>query len=378
VLSDRAVHRGPYLVVAAKAKPTPVIEVTGTSVDITVPGKVASSSAARTNLRHHVRVAAELVVREELDRHPALGLGGDRLDRLLQPHVDRVGHGQVVAQLELELLGAGEAGGEGGAGRAGGEEAPAVDRMVHPCLLLACGETHCRLDSAFKPSAPRRPRLDSEFRACLPAPGMRTSPRACGDRMEQILQVTFPFFGLVLFGYVAARMGLLPLEAIPGLNVFVLFFALPAMLYRFAASTPIVRLLDPGICLTYLVCALAMVGFTIATTRGGRIGWNDASFGALVAGVPQFGLHGRAAARRSARPAGRRTRDRGPGDRHGGDVLLVPGPVATRLCRSRRRRCDGRRVAAPHGRQPLALGDRARMPGGGHGLPVVGAPPWAR
>jgi predicted permease len=110
--------------------------------------------------------------------------------------------------------------------------------------------------------------------------------------MQNIVQVTFPFFGLVLFGYVVARVRLLPLDAIPGLNVFVLFFALPAMLYRFAASTPIVRLLDPGICLTYLVCALAMVGFTIATTRGGRIGWNDASFGALVAAFPNSGFMG--------------------------------------------------------------------------------------
>jgi predicted permease len=110
--------------------------------------------------------------------------------------------------------------------------------------------------------------------------------------MEHILQVTFPFFALVLFGYVVARVRLLPLEAIPGLNTFVLFFALPCMLYRFAASTPIVRLLDPGVSVTYLVCALAMVGFTIATTRNGRIGWNDASFGALVAAFPNSGFMG--------------------------------------------------------------------------------------
>jgi hypothetical protein len=48
-----------------------------------------------------------------------------------------------------------------------------------------------------------------------------------------ILLITFPFFALVLCGYVAARRGMLPLEAIPGLNAFVLYFALPCMLYRF-------------------------------------------------------------------------------------------------------------------------------------------------
>ena len=57
--------------------------------------------------------------------------------------------------------------------------------------------------------------------------------------MLHILLVTFPFFALVLAGYVAARRRMLPLEAIPGLNGFVLFFALPCMLYRFGSTTPV-------------------------------------------------------------------------------------------------------------------------------------------
>ena len=55
--------------------------------------------------------------------------------------------------------------------------------------------------------------------------------------MLEVLRITFPFFALVLCGYAAARKGLLPLEAIPGLNGFVLFFALPCMLFRFGAVT---------------------------------------------------------------------------------------------------------------------------------------------
>ncbi len=35
-----------------------------------------------------------------------------------------------------------------------------------------------------------------------------------------VLLVTFPFFALVLFGYVAARRRLLPFDAISGLNTF--------------------------------------------------------------------------------------------------------------------------------------------------------------
>ena len=37
-----------------------------------------------------------------------------------------------------------------------------------------------------------------------------------------VLLVTFPFFALVLCGYLAARRGVLPQPAIPGLNTFVL------------------------------------------------------------------------------------------------------------------------------------------------------------
>ena len=113
--------------------------------------------------------------------------------------------------------------------------------------------------------------------------------------MLSILLVTFPFFALVLCGYVAARRALLPQAAIPGLNTFVLYFALPCMLYRFGASTPIAQLLDGALVVVYLLCALVMVAFTIAVTLGrdqGRIGWNDASFGALVAAFPNTGFMG--------------------------------------------------------------------------------------
>ena len=108
----------------------------------------------------------------------------------------------------------------------------------------------------------------------------------------QIFSVTFPFFALVLCGYVAARRGFLPLEAIAGLNGFVLFFALPCMLFRFGATTPIAQLLDVGVFLIWLVCAIVMVAFTIAMSLNRRIRWNDASFGALVAAFPNSGFMG--------------------------------------------------------------------------------------
>jgi len=110
--------------------------------------------------------------------------------------------------------------------------------------------------------------------------------------MQAILAVTVPFFALVLCGYLAARQRLLPESAIPGLNGFVLYFALPCLLFRFGASTPVFELLNPVVLGVYLASALLIVFFTIAVTLGGRIGLQDASFGALVAAFPNTGFMG--------------------------------------------------------------------------------------
>ena len=110
--------------------------------------------------------------------------------------------------------------------------------------------------------------------------------------MLNVLLVTFPFFALVLAGFVAAQRRMLPLEAIPGLNSFVLFFALPCMLYRFGSTTPIAELLDASVVGVYLLCGLVMVGVCIAITMNQRIRWNDASLGALVAAFPNSGFMG--------------------------------------------------------------------------------------
>ena len=107
-----------------------------------------------------------------------------------------------------------------------------------------------------------------------------------------VFAATFPFFALIALGYLAARRGLMPLEAIPGLNVFVLYFALPCMLFRFAAGTPLAQLLDGRVALVWGVAALAMVALATATARRAGHSWNDAAFGALVAAFPNTGFMG--------------------------------------------------------------------------------------
>ena len=115
--------------------------------------------------------------------------------------------------------------------------------------------------------------------------------------MQSILAVTFPFFALVLLGWAAVRRGVLPESAIPGLNTYVLYFALPSMLYRFGASQPFSELINPVLVGIHLVCALVVVGFTIALTlrrspQGRGVPMKDAAFGALVAAFPNSGFMG--------------------------------------------------------------------------------------
>ena len=115
--------------------------------------------------------------------------------------------------------------------------------------------------------------------------------------MQAILPVTIPFFALVLLGYLAAQRRVLPESAIPGLNAFVLYFALPCMLFRFGAGMPFGKLIDPVLIGIYALCALLVVALTVTMTlrlRAGGPGVNlkDAAFGAFVAAFPNSGFMG--------------------------------------------------------------------------------------
>lgn len=110
--------------------------------------------------------------------------------------------------------------------------------------------------------------------------------------MQQIFAVTIPFFALVLCGWLAARQQVLPESAIPGLNAFVLYFALPAMLFRFGRTTPLGELLNPVVLGVYALAALVIVFGTVWFTRSARVHLKDAAFGALVAAFPNSGFMG--------------------------------------------------------------------------------------
>jgi predicted permease len=110
--------------------------------------------------------------------------------------------------------------------------------------------------------------------------------------MWDILSVTLPFFALVGCGWLAARWRVLPESAIPGLNAFVLYFALPCMLFRFGQRTPVLELLNPSALGVYLICALVIVAFALAVTWNHDTRLKDAAFGALVTAFPNTGFMG--------------------------------------------------------------------------------------
>ncbi|UUZ56448.1 AEC family transporter [Massilia sp. H-1] len=111
--------------------------------------------------------------------------------------------------------------------------------------------------------------------------------------MLAILATTFPFFALVLCGYIAVLKHMLPQATIAGMNSFVLYFALPCLLYRFGATTPLAQLLDPGVFGVYLLSALLCVAIVVAVSLSCRpADWNNAAFGALVAAFPNTGFMG--------------------------------------------------------------------------------------
>lgn len=106
------------------------------------------------------------------------------------------------------------------------------------------------------------------------------------------ISVILPFFAVIGLGHLAARCRLLPLESVPGLNAFVLYIALPAMLFQFGANTPVAQLLDPTTIGVWLVSGLLLLALVVAVGLRGRRGWLDSSFGGLIAVLSNSGFMG--------------------------------------------------------------------------------------
>ena len=79
--------------------------------------------------------------------------------------------------------------------------------------------------------------------------------------MADIVGLLLPFFGLIVIGYIAARVTKQSAEALGWLNTFIIYAALPALFFKLVSKTPIEQLTRAGfvvtdIAATYLIFLL--------------------------------------------------------------------------------------------------------------------------
>lgn len=111
--------------------------------------------------------------------------------------------------------------------------------------------------------------------------------------MQTVLGVTLPFFALVLFGYVAAARRWVPGDAVPAFNGFLLYFAVPAMLFRFAAGTPFAQIANVRYFVAWGTCGIVVVlAVALVARRMFGVRLRDAAFYGLAAAVANAGFMG--------------------------------------------------------------------------------------
>ncbi|MDB5803523.1 MAG: transporter [Betaproteobacteria bacterium] len=111
--------------------------------------------------------------------------------------------------------------------------------------------------------------------------------------MLAIINVTAPFFALVLCGFLAARFRMLPENAVPALNTFVLYFALPCMLFRFSSGTPFAQIFNLPVFAAYMVTGLSMLAIFVVSIRfAAGEGLREAAFAALAVSWSNWGYMG--------------------------------------------------------------------------------------
>ena len=78
--------------------------------------------------------------------------------------------------------------------------------------------------------------------------------------MPDILAITGPIFLLIALGFVAVRSGFFAREALPALAVFVITFALPALLFKSLAQRSVAEVMNPRYVAAYAAGSLLTLG----------------------------------------------------------------------------------------------------------------------
>ncbi|PHP65837.1 malonate transporter [Zhengella mangrovi] len=90
--------------------------------------------------------------------------------------------------------------------------------------------------------------------------------------MSNVIGLVLPFFGLILLGFVVARITRQPVEALGWMNTFIIYIALPALFFQLLSKTPIEKLTEWGyifgsVFSTYTIFALMFV-ISVIRSRG--------------------------------------------------------------------------------------------------------------
>ncbi len=110
--------------------------------------------------------------------------------------------------------------------------------------------------------------------------------------MTAIFLNTLPFFAVLACGYAAARLRFFNEAATAYLTRFVFYFALSAMIFRFAATLPLASVFDPAAVLAYLSATLAVYLLVLSIARGRGTGLEVASIEAQSAAIGNVGFLG--------------------------------------------------------------------------------------
>ena len=110
--------------------------------------------------------------------------------------------------------------------------------------------------------------------------------------MLAIFQQTLPFFALIGLGWGAALTRIFPTEGAVWLTRFVFFFALSAMLFRFAAGLDLGALFDPRFAAAYLSGSAVVWGIGIAVARWRGLPMTEAAMEAQCCMIGNTGFLG--------------------------------------------------------------------------------------
>lgn len=115
--------------------------------------------------------------------------------------------------------------------------------------------------------------------------------------MTEIVGLILPLFGLILLGYVTARLIHQPAEAMGWLRIFIIYLALPALFFKLLAKTPVEELARWDFVLTNMAatfCVFALIFILALVVR--RATLPDATIQGLAGAYGNIGYMGPALA----------------------------------------------------------------------------------